>query len=60
MKLPRSFIPRSKAKDMVRKTFVPSSGVFTVAPDSELNVVEFRPPNMDESGKTKYPVLFHL
>jgi len=26
----------------------------------ELNSVELRPPNMDESGKTKYPVLFHL
>ncbi|KDQ19524.1 hypothetical protein BOTBODRAFT_153437 [Botryobasidium botryosum FD-172 SS1] len=26
----------------------------------ELNVMELRPPNMDESGQTKYPVLFHV
>lgn len=25
-----------------------------------LNVVEIRPPGMDESGKTKYPVLFNV
>ena len=28
--------------------------------DPEFNVLELRPPNMDETGKTKYPVLFHL
>ncbi|KAI0339697.1 dipeptidyl aminopeptidase [Trametopsis cervina] len=26
----------------------------------ELNVVEMRPARMDDSGKTKYPVLFHV
>ncbi|GJE93852.1 dipeptidyl aminopeptidase [Phanerochaete sordida] len=26
----------------------------------ELNVREIRPPRMDDSGKTKYPVLFHV
>ena len=26
---------------------------------TELNVREIRPPNMDDSGRTKYPVLFH-
>ncbi|KAK0457452.1 dipeptidyl peptidase IV N-terminal region-domain-containing protein, partial [Desarmillaria tabescens] len=26
----------------------------------EMNVKEFRPPNMDESGETKYAVLFHV
>ena len=31
-----------------------------IYPGAELNAVELRPPNMDESGKTKYPVLFHL
>jgi len=33
---------------------------FNTHPGAELNAVELRPPNMDESGKTKYPVLFHL
>ena len=27
---------------------------------SELNVREIRPPRMDDSGKTKYPVLFQM
>ncbi|KZS94787.1 hypothetical protein SISNIDRAFT_452914 [Sistotremastrum niveocremeum HHB9708] len=26
----------------------------------ELNTVEIRPPGMDDSGRTKYPVLFHV
>ncbi|OBZ74023.1 putative dipeptidyl-aminopeptidase B [Grifola frondosa] len=26
----------------------------------ELNVLEMRPPRMDDSGRTKYPVLFHV
>lgn len=26
----------------------------------ELNYREIRPPKMDDSGKTKYPVLFHM
>ncbi|KAA1470272.1 dipeptidyl aminopeptidase [Dentipellis sp. KUC8613] len=26
----------------------------------ELNTVEIRPPHMDDSGRTKYPVLFHV
>lgn len=60
MNLQRSFILPSKAKDMVRKTFVLLFRNFDRLPDSELNAVELRPPNMDESGKTKYPVLFYL
>ena len=36
------------------------SRILTPHLDAELNTVELRPPNMDESGKTKYPVLFHL
>ncbi|KAI6130211.1 dipeptidyl aminopeptidase [Pisolithus thermaeus] len=28
--------------------------------DYELNVKEMRPPRMDDSGRTKYPVLFHV
>ena len=38
----------------------PIPGCLPFAGHTELNVVEMRPPNMDESGKTKYPVLFHL
>ena len=38
----------------------PPSGALIIFSDLELNVVELRPPNMDESGKTRYPVLFHL
>ena len=26
----------------------------------ELNVMELRPPSMDDSGRTKYPVLFRV
>ena len=44
-------------KEVNRALFV---GMFNVFPGAELNAVELRPPNMDESGKTKYPVLFHL
>lgn len=33
---------------------------FSIESSPEMNAVELRPPNMDESGKTKYPVLFHL
>ena len=29
-------------------------------PLPEFNVREIRPPRMDESGRTKYPVLFHV
>ena len=28
--------------------------------DVEVNVMEIRPPMMDESGRTKYPVLFQV
>jgi dipeptidyl aminopeptidase len=38
----------------------PIPGCLPFAGHTELNVVEMRPPNMDDSGKTKYPVLFHL
>lgn len=38
----------------------PLFGILTFARGAEFNAVELRPPNMDESGKTKYPVLFHL
>ena len=27
---------------------------------AELNAIEFRPPHMDDSGRTKYPVLFRV
>jgi dipeptidyl aminopeptidase len=27
---------------------------------SELNAIELRPPRMDDSGRTKYPVLFRV
>lgn len=60
MILLRSFIPQLKAKDTVRKTFAPVFRSFYRSPDTELNAIELRPPNMDESGKTKYPVLFFL
>jgi len=60
MHLRPSFIPLFKVKDMVRKMFVAFFRYFDRLPGSELNAVELRPPNMDESGKTKYPVLFHL
>jgi hypothetical protein len=26
----------------------------------ELNVMEIRPPRMDDSGRSKYPVLFYV
>ena len=42
------------------KTFVPLFRYSDPLPDPEFNVVELRPPSMDETGKTKYPVLFHL
>jgi len=29
-------------------------------PIAELNVKEIRPPKMDDSGRTKYPVLFRV
>ena len=60
MILLRSFIPQLKAKDTVRKTFAPVFRISYRSPDTELNAIELRPPNMDESGKTKYPVLFFL
>jgi hypothetical protein len=27
---------------------------------AELNTIELRPPHMDDSGRTKYPVLFRV
>ena len=33
---------------------------FSPSPFAELNAVELRPPRMDDSGRTKYPVLFHV
>ena len=33
--------------------------IFTFNVNLELNVKEIRPPNMDESGRSKYPVIFH-
>lgn len=29
-------------------------------PFQELNTLEIRPPNMDDSGRIKYPVLFRV
>ena len=33
---------------------------FPLLPYAELNAVELRPPNMDDSGRMKYPVLFRV
>ena len=33
---------------------------FFPCPFAELNAVELRPPHMDDSGRTKYPVLFRV
>ena len=36
--------------------------IFFISPSpyAELNAVELRPPHMDSSGRTKYPVLFRV
>jgi len=42
--------------DMVRSVLL-TPGVLTVS-SIELNTMEILPPNFDDSGRTKYPVLF--
>lgn len=47
--------------ELAKKTELPIEIYQTVNVDGfDLNVVERRPPHFDESGKTKYPVLFYL
>ncbi|CDZ97247.1 dipeptidyl aminopeptidase [Phaffia rhodozyma] len=44
--------------ETLNRFIIPSSSQYTILSDGfELNVKEIRPPNMDESGRTKYPVL---
>lgn len=47
--------------ELAKKTELPIKMYQTINVDGfELNVVERRPPHFDDSGKTKYPVLFYL
>ncbi|QIW98184.1 hypothetical protein AMS68_003702 [Peltaster fructicola] len=47
--------------ELAQKTELPLKIYSTIEVDGfELNVVERRPPHFDDSGKTKYPVLFYL
>lgn len=41
-----------------KKNLVSSPSPFFLR--AELNAIEFRPPHMDDSGRTKYPVLFRV
>lgn len=45
---------------MVMVSVPPSDGNYLELHLVELNVKEMRPPQMDDSGRTKYPVLFHV
>lgn len=48
----------SRLEGLVSDYLMPSANFLTVVVDDvELNVKELRPPNMDETGKTKYPTL---
>jgi len=47
--------------DLAKKTELPIKILQTINIDGvDLNLVERRPPHFDDSGKTKYPVLFFL
>lgn len=51
----------TRLNDLAKKSELPIEIYQTINVDGfELNVVERRPPHFDDSGKTKYPVLFYL
>ncbi|RHZ80639.1 hypothetical protein Glove_134g248 [Diversispora epigaea] len=51
----------NKLKSLIKTIDMPTIKYSTVESDgNQLNVMEIRPPGMDETGREKYPVLFHV